>query len=187
MVKSRCIGDGHPTFNRNPYNGYINPYYWVDDHPLLYGNNGSLDPSTYDMFPRRLTFHPALKIMGDNLYGKNCFHLQTDHLVGGWTNPSEKYARQNGNLPQTGVKIKKYLKPPSSHSNFTGLLLSHPRGPSLYAWWGRNGNPWGPYECPKPNLHLEVSSSYPWRSHGTGIFTIIYLYIYHLETLWKCR
>ena len=30
----------------NPYNGYINPYYWVDDHPLLYGNNGSLDPST---------------------------------------------------------------------------------------------------------------------------------------------
>ena len=32
----------------NPYNGYINPYYWVDDHPLLYGNNGSLDPSTFD-------------------------------------------------------------------------------------------------------------------------------------------
>ena len=39
MVKSRYIGDGHPTFNRNPYNGYINLYYWVDDHPLLYGNN----------------------------------------------------------------------------------------------------------------------------------------------------
>ena len=47
MVKSRYIGDGHPTFNRNPYNGYINPYYWVDDHPLLYDNNGSLDPGTY--------------------------------------------------------------------------------------------------------------------------------------------
>ena len=47
MVKSRYIGDGHPTFNRNPYNGYINPYYWVDDHPLLYGNNGSLDPGTF--------------------------------------------------------------------------------------------------------------------------------------------
>ena len=31
----------------NPHNGYINPYYWVDDHPLLYGiNNGGLDPST---------------------------------------------------------------------------------------------------------------------------------------------
>ena len=47
MVKSRYIGDGHPIFNRNPYNGYINPYYWVDDHPLLYGNSGSLDPGTY--------------------------------------------------------------------------------------------------------------------------------------------
>ena len=47
MVKSRYIGDGHPTFNRNPYNGYINPYYWVDDHSLLYGNNGSLDPGTH--------------------------------------------------------------------------------------------------------------------------------------------
>ena len=50
MVKSRYIGDGHPTFNRNPYNGYINPYYWVDDHPLLYGDNRSLDPSTHDDF-----------------------------------------------------------------------------------------------------------------------------------------
>ena len=49
MVKSRYIGDGRPpTFDRNPYNGYINPYYWVDDHPLLYGNNGSLDPGTND-------------------------------------------------------------------------------------------------------------------------------------------
>ena len=43
QANSRYVGDGHPTFNRNPYNGYINPYYWVDDHPLLYGNNGSLD------------------------------------------------------------------------------------------------------------------------------------------------
>ena len=31
----------------NPYNGYINPYYWVDDPPLSYGNNGSLDTGTY--------------------------------------------------------------------------------------------------------------------------------------------
>ena len=32
-----------PPLIGNPYNGYINPY----DHPLLYGNNGSLDPSSY--------------------------------------------------------------------------------------------------------------------------------------------
>ena len=42
-----------PPFNRNPYNGYINPYYWVDDHPLLYGNNGSLDPGTYPTLGKR--------------------------------------------------------------------------------------------------------------------------------------
>ena len=29
------------------YNGCINPYYWVDEHPLLYGNNESLDPGTH--------------------------------------------------------------------------------------------------------------------------------------------
>ena len=64
MVKSRYIGDGHPTFNRNPYIGYINPYYWVDvSHPLLYGNNGSLDPIAHivDLStpspPKKHTFH----------------------------------------------------------------------------------------------------------------------------------
>ena len=40
------LGMAIPPLIGNPYNGYINPYYWVDDHPLLYGNNGSLDPST---------------------------------------------------------------------------------------------------------------------------------------------
>ena len=28
-----------------------NPYYWVDDHPLLYGNNGSFDPIAHMLFP----------------------------------------------------------------------------------------------------------------------------------------
>ena len=31
---------------------------------------------------------------------------QPTFLVGGWTNPFEKYARQNGNLPQIGLKMK---------------------------------------------------------------------------------
>ena len=46
MVKSRVfLGIGNlPPLIGNPYNGYINPYYWVDDHPLLYGNNRGLDP-----------------------------------------------------------------------------------------------------------------------------------------------
>ncbi len=39
-----------PPLIGNPYNGYIGPYHWVDDHPLLYGNNGSLDPGTHQIF-----------------------------------------------------------------------------------------------------------------------------------------
>ena len=40
------MGDLPPLIG-NPYNGYINTYYWVDfSHFLLYGNNGSLDPGT---------------------------------------------------------------------------------------------------------------------------------------------
>ena len=28
----------------------MKPYCWVDDHPLLYGSSGSLEPSTYTSF-----------------------------------------------------------------------------------------------------------------------------------------
>ena len=48
--KVAILGIVIPPFNRNPYNGYINPYYWVDDHPLLYGNNGSLDLGTAEVW-----------------------------------------------------------------------------------------------------------------------------------------
>ena len=38
-----------PLMTESLFHGHINPYYyWVDDHPLLYGNNGSLDPGTYN-------------------------------------------------------------------------------------------------------------------------------------------
>ena len=50
--KVAILGMVIPPFDRNPYNGYINPY-WVDDHPLLYGNNGSLDPGAYDLFQKK--------------------------------------------------------------------------------------------------------------------------------------
>ena len=29
-LRANHLCHGHPIFNRNPYNGYINPYYWVD-------------------------------------------------------------------------------------------------------------------------------------------------------------
>lgn len=42
----RSLSDGHPTFNRKSLQWvhYMNPYYWAGNHPLLYGNNGSLEP-----------------------------------------------------------------------------------------------------------------------------------------------
>ena len=57
------VGDGHLTFNRNRYNGYINPYYWVDDHPLLYGNNGSLDASDSRKINLR-SIRPRTQVVG---------------------------------------------------------------------------------------------------------------------------
>ena len=38
--------------------------------------------------------------------------LYHELLVGGWTNPFEKYARQNGNLPQIGMN-------PGYHEDWT--------------------------------------------------------------------
>ncbi len=64
------LGMAIPPLIGNPYNGYINPYYWVDDHPLLYGNNVSLDPSTYDNW--------VASQVGDTVDGRNpANHLST--------------------------------------------------------------------------------------------------------------
>ena len=87
MVKSRYIGDGHPAFNRNPYNGYINPYYWVDDHPLA--NNGSLDPGTYRwwFFSTHLKHMPKSNWIelpqgsGENRKYLSCHHLEIPWIL----------------------------------------------------------------------------------------------------------
>ena len=71
--KVAILGMVIPPFNRNPYNGYINPYYWVDDHSLLYGNNGSLDPGTYSsQFTFRFEptkFRPLIERWNKDRYG----------------------------------------------------------------------------------------------------------------------
>ena len=45
--KLLILGMVIPPLIGNPYNGYVNPYDRVDDHPLLYGTNRSLDPGTH--------------------------------------------------------------------------------------------------------------------------------------------
>ena len=83
-------------------------------------------------------------------------HLKKTSLVGGWTNPSEKYDRQIGILPQMGGENKQYLKPPPRSTlpfwnsfmkkhihelNLQGVLvLSRVTTPSFphnssYNWW----------------------------------------------------
>jgi len=44
--KLPILGMVIPPLIRNPYNGCVKPYYCVDEF-IPYGNNGSLDPSTY--------------------------------------------------------------------------------------------------------------------------------------------
>ncbi len=67
MVKSRYIGDGeNPTFNdviliMGPYKPLLLGW-WV--YPLLYGNNGSLDPGTYHT--NRMTGDRAEKTQLEN-------------------------------------------------------------------------------------------------------------------------
>ena len=36
-----------PPLIGNPYNGYKHHYYWVDDHPILHGNDESLDQKAH--------------------------------------------------------------------------------------------------------------------------------------------
>ena len=56
--KLLLLGMVIPPLIRNPYHGYINHYSWVDDHPLLSGNNGSLDPGTYVLFWKHVFLSP---------------------------------------------------------------------------------------------------------------------------------
>ena len=72
-------------------------------------------------------------------------YIKSHFLVGGF-NPSEKYARQNGNLAQIGVKIKNMWNlhhHPESHFSF-----SFP----IFCW---------PSICPFGEVHIWVSKSSP--------------------------
>ena len=76
----------------------------------------TLQPSTVNLQPTEPSTQPNLqKNLQTEKINQTSQTAKIDRLVGGWTNPSEKYARQNGNLPQfCGVKTKKCLKPPPS-------------------------------------------------------------------------
>ena len=163
MVKSRYIGDGHPTFNRNPYNGYINHYYWVDDHPLLYGNNGSLDPGTYissfrTLFGAKLLSKQKKTFAGDpsrNAFPRTCHFLPShSHQTLNTSRELEVFTLHRISLNwchnwalkkeltitykmRCHLRPKKYLKAPTSwnYHYYRSLKLKIPPANSANPWW----------------------------------------------------
>ena len=90
-------------------------------------------------------------------------------LVGGWTNPSEKYESKWVHLPQIGMKIKKYLKPPPRGvPNYLHPLGAHPpskRTPltqNCIISFGKHGPNCGgarPLELRSSNYHYQPKQS----------------------------
>ena len=119
MVKSRYIGNGHPPLIGNPYNGYVNPYYWVDEfihvYPLLYGNNGSLDPGTYIEIPLKPgsesmpTCLSSLLRIDRGTVAKNWVSRQKLLAASGWSELPRvgSQVTHRNRLPMNGWKLQK--------------------------------------------------------------------------------
>ena len=75
----------------------INPYYWVDDHPLLYGNNGSLDPGTDALGNLWVTPLYSLPFAPTVVLALEAFRTSDLHLVSVW----KTYKRKK----QFGLKV----------------------------------------------------------------------------------
>ena len=79
------------------------------------------------------------------------------YLVGGWTNPFEKYARPIGSSPQVGVNIKKIFElPPPSILDFFVYV-------EMYTFWDWRINP-------------AFSWRNPWRIYG-NLLSCILIYV----------
>ena len=98
MVKGRYIGDGHPTFNRNPYNGYINPYYWVDEFIPYY----------MEIMGVGRPWHIWTKTRGASLFIKDFFKIQSTFKSSHSFIPSpQRFERTWGKIAQ--LKVAKLI------------------------------------------------------------------------------
>ena len=120
------LGMAIPPLIGNPYNGYINPYYWVDDHPPLYGNNGSLDPSTYIQHCY-ISFSKKKRVIL-----MICAPAGTSHfrLCGWWFHLSPSQLRSpaesiDGAYTPKRTKPKNILGKKGQSKNFTNLQKKH--------------------------------------------------------------
>ena len=62
--------------------GVLHPYYWVDDHPLLYGNNRSFDPGTANH--RVAKYHPRWAENADCYKWRDMVPLYMALQAGNW-------------------------------------------------------------------------------------------------------
>ena len=83
------LGMAIPPLIGNPYNGYINPYYWVDDHPLLYGNNGSWSTLAHQHLSYEL--FQILRTQGSSSRSPKCKLLFSLRHFGSWNNLFTRY------------------------------------------------------------------------------------------------
>ena len=79
---------GIPPLIGNPYNGYKNPYCWVDDHPLLYGNNGSWDPGTYIIDFTSSIYSAFFRVLDRTVSGSSLLNFRIDSRE---THPSNSF------------------------------------------------------------------------------------------------
>ncbi len=121
----------------NPYNGYINPYYWVDDHPLLYGNIGSLDPSTYNHLALKGTKQAVLlEIQAKNpgvIWGPWNLHLNST-LIFCFN------GKGSTNVVPSPFAVHWQMAPPKEVAEGVGDLIQ-PKGRAIIQptrWWFSN-------------------------------------------------
>ena len=133
-----------PPLLGNPFNGYMNPYYWVDELIPCYMEIMGVDrPAHINIDVHgcyfvdvtvdgrnpanhlRLVVYPTVIGFQTSQVVQDFFHQQyyvRISLVGGWTNPIETYVRQIGNhFPNFRVKIQKIFELPPPRSSLYGV------------------------------------------------------------------
>ena len=127
-----------PPLIGNPYNGYINPYYWVDDYPL-HGNNGSLEPITHEIFS---TYPPRYD---RQFYDRRTLRNATKTPVvlphGNLISQIAQTTHKN-NISLGAISVGNSLNQTESFGDGLGRLIKCPANPPKACWghWGWEKN-----------------------------------------------
>ena len=117
---------------------------------------GNCQPSLFWSPLSRWCFFANPTILGTEIYNNN--KACCKGITSWWFQPIWKILySQNGNLPQIGVNIKKYLKPPPGSKIFT-IVKNPPPFPWCFCW------PWDP-----PTQGLGGGQTEGWMSREGGV------------------